>query len=65
VLAGGHGFARGQLTTEVRSVLGFSRTGAALDEAIGAAIDALLASGALGEGSAGLRLRRAPTDAPV
>jgi hypothetical protein len=65
VLAGGHGFARGPLTTEVRAVLGFSRTGAALDEAIGAAIDALLASGALGEGSAGLRLRQASTDAPA
>jgi hypothetical protein len=59
VLAGGHGFARGQLTTEVRSVLGFARTGAALDEAIGAAVDAMLAAGELGEGSAGLRLRRA------
>ena len=58
VLAGGHGFARGQLTTEVRSVLGFARTGAALEEAIAAAVDAMLAVGELGEGSAGLRLRR-------
>lgn len=57
VLAGGHGFSRGQLTTEVRAVLGFARTGAALDEAIGAAVDARLAEGALGEVSAGLRLR--------
>ena len=59
VLADGHGFDRGQLTSEVRSVLGFARTGAALDEAIGAAIDALLASEILGEASVGLRLRNA------
>jgi len=57
VLAGGHGFSRSQLTTEVRSVLGFARTGAVLDEAIGTAVDAMLASGELGEASAGLRLR--------
>jgi hypothetical protein len=61
VLGAGHAFTRGRLTTEVRAVLGFARTGAALDEAIGAAVDALLASGALGEGSAGLRLRDGPT----
>lgn len=58
VLAGGHGFSRAQLTTEVRAVLGFSRTGAALDEAIGAAIGRLLADGVLGEASTGVRLRR-------
>jgi hypothetical protein len=59
VLAQGHGFPRGQLTTEVRAVLGFARTGAALDEAITAAVDAMLAAGELGEGSVGLRLRAA------
>jgi very-short-patch-repair endonuclease len=64
VLGAGHAFPRGQLTTEVRAVLGFARTGAALDEAIGAVVDALLASGELGEGSGGLRLRvPAPGDA--
>ena len=57
VLAGGHGFSRPQLTTEVRAVLGFARTGALLDEAITAAIDALVAAGELGESSVGLRLR--------
>lgn len=49
--------ARKDLTAEVRSLLGFSRTGAKLEEAIGSAIDALLAAGDLGEGSAGLCLR--------
>jgi hypothetical protein len=57
VLEAGHGFSRPQLTTEVRAVLGFGRTGAALDEAIGAAIDRLLASGTLGESSTGVRRR--------
>jgi very-short-patch-repair endonuclease len=58
VLAGGHGFSRSQLTTEVRSVFGFKRTGAALDEAIGGAIDTLLTQGKIGEASTGIRLRR-------
>ena len=58
VLGTGHGFSRAQLTTEVRAVLGFNRTGAALDEAIGAAIDALLSEGKVGEASTGIRLRR-------
>lgn len=57
VLAGGHGFSRPQLTTEVRAVLGFGRTGAALDEAIGDTIDRLLATGVLGESSTGVRKR--------
>jgi len=57
-LAGGHGFTRPQLTAEVRAVLGFGRTGAALDEAIGGTIDRLLTSGMLGESSTGVRLRR-------
>lgn len=57
VLAGGHGFTKPQLTAEVRAVLGFGRTGAALEEAIGAAIARLLASGKLGEASTGVRLR--------
>jgi very-short-patch-repair endonuclease len=57
VLASGRGFARPALVTEVRSVLGFSRTGAALDEAIGVVLDGMLADGILGEGSTGVRLR--------
>ena len=57
VLERGHGFARPALVTEVRSVLGFARTGAALDEAIGSVLDAMLADGVLGEGSTGVRLR--------
>jgi hypothetical protein len=58
VLAGGHGFSRAQLVTEVRSVLGYGRTSAALEEAVGAAVDALLADGTVGEASTGIRLRR-------
>lgn len=57
VLGSGHGFSRTQLTMEIRSVLGFNRTGAALDEAIGAAIDVLLSKNRIGEASTGIRLR--------
>ncbi len=57
VLAGGHGFDRPQLVNEVRAVLGFGRTGAALDEAIGGAVERLVAAGRLGESSTGVRLR--------
>lgn len=57
VLGTEHCFSRPQLVTEVRSVLGFARTGAALDEAIGAAIDALLESREIGEGATGLKSR--------
>ena len=64
MLAGGHAFSRAQLTTEVRAMLGYARTGAALDEAIGAALDALLAAGVVGEGSVGVRLRITPSAAP-
>lgn len=57
VLASGRGFARPVLVNEVRAVLGFARTGATLDESIGAALDAMLAEGMLGEGSTGVRQR--------
>lgn len=60
VLDAGHGFARSQLTNEVRAVLGYGRTGAALDEAINGAIARLLASGRVGESSTGVRLRASP-----
>ena len=51
------GLPRKELTARVRSMLGFSRTGARLEEAIGAAVDALLADGSCGEASTGIRLR--------
>ena len=57
VLASGQGFARPALVAEVRSVLGFARTSAALDEAIGSVLDAMLTEGVLGESSTGVRLR--------
>lgn len=57
VLANGHGFSRKQLINEVRSVFGFERTGRDLEEAIGSAINRLLAQSTLGEGAAGIRLR--------
>jgi hypothetical protein len=57
VLAQGHGFDRAHLVNEVRAVLGFQRTGPALEAAIVRAIEALLASGKLGEGGSGIRLR--------
>ena len=57
VLGGGRALARPALVNEVRSVLGFARTGASLDEAIGAVLDVMVTEGALGEGSTGVRLR--------
>jgi hypothetical protein len=43
----------------VRAMLGFSRINARLEQAIGAAVDALLAAGTCGEASTGIRLRDA------
>ena len=51
------GLPRKELTAQVRSMLGFSRTGARLDQAVGVALDALLADGTCGEASTGIRLR--------
>ncbi|HEY4565080.1 MAG TPA: DUF3320 domain-containing protein, partial [Thermoanaerobaculia bacterium] len=48
VLGTGFGFSRPQLIQEVRSVLGFNRTGPLLEEAIGAVIDDLTREGKLG-----------------
>lgn len=59
VLAKGHALSQTQLVNEVRSVFGFSRTGAVLDEAINSAIAILLTRGELGEGSTGIRIRNA------
>lgn len=58
VLTKGHAFSRTQLVNEVRSVFGFSRTGAVLDDAINSAIDTLLVAVKLGEGSTGIRQRK-------
>lgn len=58
VLGSGHGFSRSQLTAEVRSVLGFTRTGEVLDEAISQAVESLIARGSIGEASVGIRIRR-------
>jgi very-short-patch-repair endonuclease len=53
------GLPRKELMAQVRSMLGFSRISARLEEAIGAALDALLADGTCGEASTGIRLRDA------
>jgi very-short-patch-repair endonuclease/DNA polymerase III delta prime subunit len=57
------GLPRKELTAQVRSMLGFSRTGARLEEAIGAALEALLADGTCGEASTGIRLRQSDASA--
>ena len=48
---------RRALVNEVRSLFGFSRTGAQLEQAIQAEVEVLLGEGVLGEGGTGLRLR--------
>jgi hypothetical protein len=48
---------RAQLTAEIRNLLGYSRTGAKLEEMIGSTLDALLAEGVLGEASTGICIR--------
>ncbi len=57
VLQDGHGFTRAQLLAETRALLGYQRTGAAIEQALGAVVDALLAAGRLGEAASGIRLR--------
>jgi hypothetical protein len=57
VLSEGHAFSLDHLTSEVRGVFGFSRTGAVLETAIKRVIEGLLREGRLGEGSTGIRLR--------
>jgi len=56
VLRGGRSVGRDALMTGARALLGFERTGATLSAALETAIDRLLASGAIGEGSDGYRL---------
>jgi len=57
ILSTGHGFTRPQLTSEVRTLLGFGRASPALEEGVNAAVDRLLAAGRAGEASTGIRLR--------
>lgn len=58
VLRAGQGFSRQELVNEVRAVFGFNRTGAALQQAIDAAIESLLAKDLIGEGGLGITVRR-------
>jgi hypothetical protein len=60
VLRARGGLPRKELMAEVRALLGFTRLNAKLEEAIGAALDALLADGTCGEASTGIRLREEP-----
>jgi very-short-patch-repair endonuclease len=62
VLAAGHSLPRPTLTAEVRSVLGYSRTGAIIEDAVSDAISRLLTAGRLGEGSTGLAARTPKTE---
>jgi hypothetical protein len=52
------GFTRQNLINEVRALFGFNRTGAALKQVIDDAIEVLLTRGIIGEGSAGIMLRK-------
>jgi hypothetical protein len=47
---------RGAPVAETRNLFGFSRTGAKLEERIGLAVDSLVGSGRIGEGSGGLAI---------
>ncbi len=58
LLRGGESYTRQALTAEVRDLLGYSRAGPALEAAVAAQVDALLAEGLAGEASAGIALRR-------
>jgi very-short-patch-repair endonuclease/signal recognition particle GTPase len=57
ILRDGHKFNKQSLINEVRTVFGFNRTGASLQQAIERVIDDLLREGLVGEGSAGIGLR--------
>jgi very-short-patch-repair endonuclease len=64
ILEQGHAFSPSQLTNEVRTLLGYSRTGAALDEAISTAVADLQREGRIGEASTGIRIRRSQLPEP-
>lgn len=57
VLDGGRSVRRDALAAGTRRLLGFDRTGATLAAAVDAAIDRLVSTGAIGEGSDGYRKR--------
>lgn len=52
------GFPRQNLTNEVRTLFGFNRTGTALKQVIDDAVEALLTRNVIGEGRAGIMLRK-------
>ena len=62
VLAVGQAVRHETLLTEARSLLGFERTGSTLSAALDAALGRLLATGEIGEGSAGYKLLNPPPD---
>lgn len=57
ILEAGHSLPMDALVTEVRAVLGFSRTGEQLEARIATAIESLLKVGVLGQGAMGIRTR--------
>lgn len=58
ILRDGHKFNKQTLINEVRTVFGFSRTGASLQQAIERVINELLNEGIIGEASTGIGLRQ-------
>lgn len=58
ILRDGHKFTKQNLINEVRTVFGFARTGASLQQTIERAFDDLLSEGIIGEGSTGIGLRQ-------
>ena len=59
-IARGHGFSLDQRDAELRSVLGYPRATAALDEAIRTVVASMLEDGRLREGTTGIKLRTLP-----
>ncbi|MBA3631295.1 MAG: DUF3320 domain-containing protein [Acidobacteria bacterium] len=57
ILSNNHKFNQQNLVNEVRTIFGFNRTGASLQQTIEQAIDNLLIEGVIGEGSTGIGLR--------
>jgi hypothetical protein len=54
ILDGGQALPRADLIGEVRAVMGYDRTGAILEQAIGSVVDGLVLGRQLGEASTGL-----------
>jgi len=57
-LASGGPLPRDAIVKKVVAILGYSRTGSQLQQGVGRAIDTLLQNNEIGQGSAGLALRR-------